>query len=221
MAHFEKTSNGFQCNKSSQFTCHNGICIDLNERCNGIADCIDGTDEENCDILSFDDKSYKSYYPPGIDTENSNETLPINVTFLIYAIEQLMEIEMRFKTKLTLALEWKDNRLTYYNLKDDVNSNLVGMTHRSSLWIPPLIFNNTEDNIKVVNSEQALMFIRKQGKSTPSGIAEVDENFVYKGGENYLIFQNLYVIEQGCTFLLANYPFDTQKCRIEVGFSLN
>ena len=128
---------------------------------------------------------------------------------------------MRFKTKLTLALEWKDNRLTYYNLKEDVNSNLGGMTHRSSLWIPPLIFNNTEDNLKVVNSENALMFIRKQGKSTLSKIAEVDENLVYKGTENYLIFQNLYVIEQGCTFLLANYPFDTQKCRIEVTFNLN
>ena len=50
-------------------------------------------------------------------------------------------------------------------------------------------------------------------------VAEVDENFVYKGTDNYLIFQNLYVIEQGCTFLLANYPFDTQRCRIEVSFN--
>ena len=200
----------------NEFTCHDGTCINVEDRCNGILECTDGTDEDNCHILSFNEGSYKQEYPPIIEAESGSQPLQINVSIWIFAIEQVMEIDMRFKTKFSLSMEWKDNRLTYYNLKNGFNSNLIAMKDRSNLWIPPIVFNNTEDNQEVSNGEHSLMFVRRLGKSTPSLLSELDENFVYSGTENNLLFQNLYVIEQGCRFLLANYPFDTQKCRIEV-----
>ena len=127
-----------------------------------------------------------------------------------------MEIDMRFKTKFYLNLEWKDTRLTYYNLKEGFSANLIGMTDRSKVWIPPIIFNNTEENKEVENGKHSSMFIRRLGSSKPSMLSELDESFVYSGEENNLMFQDLYVIVQGCTFQLENYPFDTQKCKIEV-----
>jgi len=34
--------------KKNHFTCTNGECIDIKDRCNGYYDCIDRSDEKNC-----------------------------------------------------------------------------------------------------------------------------------------------------------------------------
>lgn len=32
-----------------EFQCSNGLCIDSIDQCNGIKDCLDGSDEHRCD----------------------------------------------------------------------------------------------------------------------------------------------------------------------------
>lgn len=44
------------CNED-EFQCKNGLCIDANDRCNGIKDCYDGSDELKCD--SCQDESFQ------------------------------------------------------------------------------------------------------------------------------------------------------------------
>lgn len=39
-----------RCDPERQFTCPNGECIALDERCNGRLDCYDGADESNCPV---------------------------------------------------------------------------------------------------------------------------------------------------------------------------
>ena len=119
-------------------------------------------------------------------------------------------------TKFTLILEWKDHRLTYYNLKQQSGANIISMDDRTKMWIPPLVLNNTDEYIKVQNDEDANIVIRRLGGHTIAPIEELNENYVYSGAENSIIFGLGYVNTQGCNFKLENYPFDTQVCQIEV-----
>jgi len=44
---------GLQC-RSNEFQCDNKQCIDVRERCDGDFNCIDDSDEEDCDCPSSD-----------------------------------------------------------------------------------------------------------------------------------------------------------------------
>ena len=59
---------------------------------------------------------------------------------------------MIFTSKLTLVLEWSDERITYSNLKPEDLTNLIGYEKASDIWIPPLIFNNTKQNAVVIQT---------------------------------------------------------------------
>ena len=177
-------------------------------------DCNDKSDESSCSIVFIDPSNYRKYYSPTPD--DLNKMLEVKVNMNLFAIEKIMEIDMTFETKFTLTLEWKDHRLTYYNLKEEKEANIISMDDRNKMWIPPLVFNNTNENIKVQNDEDANIVIRRLGTHTIAPILELNENYVYSGGENSIVFNMGYVIKQGCNFELQNYPFDTQVCKIEV-----
>ena len=175
---------------------------------------MDKSDENSCNMVFIDPKTYQKDYPPLSDIRN--ETLEIKINILLFAIEKIMEIDMTFQTKLALKLEWKDHRLTYYNLKERSDTNIVGMSDRKKMWIPPLVFNNTNEMIRAKNDEDTMIVIRRLGQHIVAPIEELDEKYLYLGAENSIMFVRPYMIKQGCNFKLQNYPFDTQICTIEV-----
>ena len=60
------------CN-TSEFGCDDGMCVDMDKRCNGDNDCLDSSDEKNCDILFWPAEQKDSYLqgvpPHGIYTK--------------------------------------------------------------------------------------------------------------------------------------------------------
>ena len=39
--------------KEGKFTCNDGQCVSMEERCNQLLECRDGSDEDNCNVCQF------------------------------------------------------------------------------------------------------------------------------------------------------------------------
>ena len=181
--------------------------------CDEVADCLDHSDELDCEILQIDPRSYRKEYPP---MQKDDQRIPINVSMSISAISNIHDIKESFQAKFAIILEWYDNRLTFYFLRTSTSSNLIGGEEKSLIWIPPLIFNNTETNEMIVDDPASSMFVHRRGDGEFFDLSNVGEGDIYKGSENPLLFTSKYVLTHHCVFELYYYPFDTQKCEIQV-----
>jgi hypothetical protein len=64
--------------REAMFTCDDGRCIDIATRCDDKTDCIDGSDESQCNIVSMSKKYMKSVAPFVMDQEWKAK-LPVDV----------------------------------------------------------------------------------------------------------------------------------------------
>ena len=181
-------------------------------RCDGIFQCLDKSDEDQCKLININKAIYNKDYPP----RKEASPLDVKVTVIIVAIQQVKELHMTFSSKLTLQLEWSDERVTFSNLKPEDLTNVIGYDRFVDVWVPPVIFNNTNQNVMVVHNEYASMFVNKRGTEEVAPLSSVNENHNFQGSENILLYSIDYEMTYNCVFNLESYPFDTQTCQIEV-----
>ena len=184
----------------------------MSGRCDGIFQCLDKSDEDDCHLITINKEIYNKDYPPRIE----GAPLDVKVYIIIVAIQNIKELNMSFNSKITLALEWSDERVKFSNLKTEDLTNLLGYQKGTEIWIPPLIFNNTKNNIMVVHDPTASLFINKRGTPKMAPRSSVNEDFYYEGSENIFVYRMDYQMTYHCGFYLFRYPFDTQSCQIEV-----
>ena len=66
----------------NMFTCDDGRCIDIEDRCNDKADCLDGSDEKKCKKISTGKKYLKGVAPFTMDKAGKNK-IPVDVKISI------------------------------------------------------------------------------------------------------------------------------------------
>ena len=185
----------------------------MSNRCDGIFQCIDKSDEDECKLITINKQIYDKDYPP---RKEEGAALDVKVKFIIDAIQNVKELHMTFSSKFTLVLEWHDERVRFSNLKEEDLTNLVGYEKASKIWIPPLIFNNTQKNVMVSLDKTASLFVNKRGSHQIAKLSSINEDYFYMGSDNILLYRIDYKMTFSCVFLLQRYPFDTQTCQIEV-----
>ena len=197
----------FQC-LDNEFTCNNGLCIDIAKRCDEKFDCKDKSDEYNCKKVILDEKNYNNDIPPYVSGSN----VKIKVSIFLMSVNKI-ELPSTFDAKFMLQLSWKDYRLVFQDLNE---VNILNDETRESIWIPPLVFSNTENNEILKNDEKTIISILKTGQPKFKDHKHLHEAAIFEGNENILSYHRSYQRKIVCNYDLRFYPFDNQVCTIDV-----
>ena len=196
-----------------QFTCNSGLCINILDRCNSRPDCYDLSDEFNCRKIN-PGPSYQPYIaPPPV---NKSDKIVIVTSADIMSILDIDEIASIFQVQFFLHLTWLDSRLKFYNLKNDTGLNALSPMEMQQLWIPVLMFENTEDKPLTRVDEKTSITIQKQGSFSLSKLEDVENQQSFEGSENSISMTGFYNIRFICNYEMKWYPFDIQKCTLRL-----
>ena len=205
--------------KSDSFTCDDGQCVKMEQRCNQLPDCRDHSDENGCNIIVLE-KGYNRNVPP-VSVENGkkemvNVSLSIDLLKLVDINEEDYSIEIQFE----ITLKWIENRLVYQHLKTDRSLNALTQEDIQQLWLPEVIYENTDQKestrLGVQWEWKTRMIVERNGKETPTDMHTVDETEIFQGKANPLIMFQTYTHKFQCIYDLKKYPFDTQICSIDM-----
>ena len=105
------------------------------------------------------------------------------------------------KLKFMLSLKWYDSRLQFYNLKDNIDMNSLLYEEKQKLWVPKIVFDNTESRVKSLNDADSRMIIVKleNGTLNTDGLLPNDIQ-IFEGRKNALVLSRVYSVGFLCTY---------------------
>ena len=202
------------CN-STQFTCDDGQCVKMEERCNQMPDCEDKSDETNCKILHLR-KGYNQRVPP-VGTMNCGRVktlkpVEVKVSLTLFKVVAIEEEDHSIELQFQINLEWKENRATYYNLKSESYLNALSKDEINSLWLPLVVYLNTDQQETTRLGENwewsTFVNVKQEGNFTRGGYQMLDETYLFKGEENSLIMTQSYTHDFQCVYQLLILRWD-------------
>ena len=113
--------------REGEFTCSDGQCIKMDERCDQIIHCKDNSDEKNCVLLLFkEEESYnKKVAPFTINKDKVKDPVKVNVSTSLMNVLAISERDHTIDLKLGITLKWYEYRVRYHNLKTEEALNIL------------------------------------------------------------------------------------------------
>ena len=198
-----------------EFTCGDGFCIDIDERCDSVRHCTDWSDELGCSIMDIPPGYIKEFVPIELLENKTISKVEVLVSVSIIDVTNIFEKEGSIGFRFTLSMEWKDSRVGFLNLRKESKRSLLSKSEMHSVWAPSLVFYNTLNEEETVVDYVSNLFVRKSGWFVYAGEDNLDETKIFKGSENYFKYKRSYMKTLICEFNMEMYPFDTQKCSID------
>ena len=201
------------CN-TREFTCNDGSCVTMEERCDGKTQCQDLSDEDECYLFSTFSGYKKFLVPPPIGNES---TLIMNLSIIINEIIAIDENNGNFEVKMTIIRRWFNPQLTYNNLKRISTKNIMAEEENTKMWEPWTIFQNIKnDKSYDKTSKRHIITVipNEDYKFTLDG-SNKHNTMLFKGAENAINSEKEYSVNWVCQYNMRWYPFDSQRCTME------
>ena len=131
-------------------------------------------------------------------------------------IVEIEEVDHSIHLQFQISLSWKENRVTYQNLKTQTSLNALTADDINTIWLPLIVYDNTDQKEltrlgEYGNGEWSTdVTVTREGNFTRSDIREIHEAEIFQGTENRLTMNQTYTWEFQCKYELQRYPFDTQ-----------
>ena len=200
--------------KDGNFTCSDGQCVSMTERCDQVPNCRDHSDEKGCQVLFLEEGYNKRVPPVGKNEEGKLTPAPVKVSLALLKVVDIKEEEYSIELQFQITLEWKEIRASYHNLKPETYLNALSLGEIESLWLPLVVYTNTDQQettrLGFHTEWSTYVSVKREGNFNRSGYEMVDETEIFKGKENTLIMTQSYTHEFQCIYQLGRYPFDTQ-----------
>ena len=162
-------------------------------------------------MLVMKDNYNKKIAPFAFDYVAS-KVIPVNVNISMAVMDVLSisEVDLVYVLKFRFLMVWYDYRLKYHNLKQKRSLNSLSREEIERLWIPFVVFSNTENQEATKGGDETEVTITREGQFTESPVHVIDEINIFKGVDNGITFQQVYSKTLKCVYQLQLYPFDTQ-----------
>ena len=216
------------CKEEGEFTCNDGQCIEMERRCDQVTgkepNCRDESDEDGCQLIVFKNNYNKNIPPIGLARDGSPIPASVSISINLLKVVEIEETDHSIHLQFEINLQWKENRVKYQHLKDKTSLNALADDDISKLWLPLVIYSNTDQKestrLGVEWEWVTRVSVIKEGKFTRTGFDEIDEDEIFEGAENSLTMTQTYTWEFQCLYKLQQYPFDTQvnnfQCSINI-----
>ncbi|XP_045126023.1 uncharacterized protein LOC123513162 isoform X2 [Portunus trituberculatus] len=186
-----------------EFTCGDGTCLNLSQRCDLRVDCPDNTDEIGCEKLVRPKDYLSSLTPAGVEPG----PLALNLSLQILGFSEINLRDLKLTVDLATTLSWYDQRLKYRNLKAIREINHIPPLE---VWTPKVEYMNAD--FPRISTTSPILNVVRQTEPEPDDPSAVLHDEIYLGESNPLRLSQKVNAPFTCNMNLRNFPFDTQHC---------
>ena len=94
---------------------------------------------------------------------------------------------------MRVNVTWRDRRVEYLNLRNDIYQNLVPDDEVANIWIPEIGFYNAKTG-RLDKDEHFALMVRRDSMPEPFDTSRNREDYVYEGYKNSLMYLRRYVL---------------------------
>ncbi|XP_042204943.1 uncharacterized protein LOC121854377 [Homarus americanus] len=197
---------------TSEFTCMDGSCVSRLRRCDRRPDCLDESDEQDCQLVHRP-IGYHHTLPPPSNVTGSPLTVGLKMKLVSLS---LSDKDSYLEVTYHLNMTWSDLRLLFHNLKSASRLNQVPVGEHSRLWTPTLTLVNVRGTERTMVDDEAVLTIHRKGQPLDDDLSMPEDVNVYLGIENHLSVERKYTSQFLCDLNLHLYPFDVQRCFMDL-----
>ena len=139
----------------------------------------------------------------------------VNISTVFQTVIDIKEQNHIIELKFDITLEWYESRAKYHNLKTNTALNVLKTDEVKNIWIPYVIFQNTDANEAItIEDVDSTFYVTREGRFVRDSLSSVDEAEVFEGVDNKINMVQTHSKKFHSTYLLHNFPFDTQVATV-------